>query len=673
MKISKVKLSGKNALESQSAGPTADANPPSTQRLASDLPLKARKPSGDARAPRADASALEHRPNEGSSNIAGRMNLKPRAPSRPVAIFDDSQQKAIKGAEHVVVAGYSSTGAGHTERMFNVLRHAIGAGDITSKDVIVLQLPMRWPHDKGAAERSLTRFLDELKSQQIHCISVQGDKTITGYYSKAGDSDNHAILEKLTSEPQRNVPDTVPAILSETATAYPSRDIVGQIVKLAGGTEKLHVLSDMAPNLTKAASQSGCENLVEIGNHHQLADRRVDHQGRSLAYLPKMNASGYAEKIGLIGYLTDANPVAGIQSTIEQFAIKPTTTARQAREQIFQHVLDNARRNSLDIGVKPHAGILVKIGHGARQIDRAVFLYVNEYTLRAVDHARQRLHDAAPGSAWDRTMIAVCAAKAFGEDRPGNILHMMYLAQADGLMNAGFGTTSEALELVVKGHSQANVGLLPVTDQREQQANAREVLRMGGDQFIGLDDGSKLGDALDRIVESGTTTDALQGTMAAIVQTVGNPRTNSEHIAGMLFGEEHPSVRETRLLAAGRDLHHNPDSKAMRRMAKLLFPLLQATAQGQAQTTVRMTHKAAPQPMTLDKALSVLKDTRQLAATLRIPNAQSPEVASARERWIGNLSRLSEVPAGTSEHEQQARRLLDELVNGKPGGFVVGF
>jgi hypothetical protein len=645
--------------------PATAASAPSalqTQALNSLALPQLRQAAGPGGAPSlAPRSTLPLPALAGSSSAAG--------PSHTSAALLDAQQKQLLAkASGVWVLAYSSTGGGHTARCLEPMMELVRRGRIArNDDVVCIMMPEHWPHDKGAAKRTLEGYLGALKHGGIHCILVQTDKTITGLYTPSGSSDNSGILADFARKPLRDVP--TPQVRSiypgGPATGHAANEAMRQLVEAAGDGGKFHVLSDMGVYTTKAARLAGIppDHIVEMGNHALLLDPSVNHRGRALGILSKVTAADHAGRLGLVSYDERTNTLARMRSTLSQLGIIGSDPAVAVRERVMKDFLQYGHRIPLSLDAPATAGILVADGATAKDIDGAVYFYVNEYTQAAANMVRERLQSQDPD--FSKTMFVICGPGTFGDDRSKNALHMLYAAQADGVMNAGFGTTSEVHYLLRKGF-QGQVLLLPVEDQHEQQANAEMMQSLLGERITIAHTPGDLSRQLDQLVRSRTRTGALEGDMSSIVEAVENPHTFTHHIAALMMGGD-MTAQETALLQRGREIAQAPDTKAMRRGAKLVVTVLQGLMAGAQEFQVRMTAKQAATQHGLGELAQRLRSPAECAELFGQVDATGPQTDAFRRQWAQRFERLEQLPP--ADRGKQAARWLAELGD----AYVLGF
>lgn len=607
-------------------------------------------------------SKKERRPTLENLNMA-----RPDAKNSSVApeVFSEKEKKQLANASKVWVLAYSSTGGGHTARSFDPMLAAVKRGIIGSGDLICITLPEKWPHDKGAAVNALNKYLDLFKAEQVDVIVKQVDKTITGLYTKTGSSDNSTILSNFVDKAKRKIPSPpIITILDEPAKKEPAEEkpasrikrqmieagfdpnkgnsansIMKQMVKAGGDPNKFHVLSDMGVYTVKGAIAAGipASQVIEMGNHVTLLDRNKG--GRNLAYLSKVTAEGRAGKIGVIEYNKDINPVGSMSATLNDLSVTPQTQVQDVRKKVVEALMRRGKENDLDPSAPTNPGIIVAKDKDPKDIDGAVYLYVNEYTPEVGKRIKEKIRDHDPD--YENTLFVVCGANGLKEGMSGNLLHMMYAANADGAMNAGYGTTSELHYLLENGF-QGQLLLMPVEAQHEQEANAQKMKALLKNK-ITVADGESLLNQLDRLVQTRTKTSELTGDMSKLVTAVANPRTNVQHIVDLIKGDK-MTEREIDLLNKGKKMAENPDTKAMRRLVKVIVPVLEAAMDNEPKSffNIQVTAKGLFMPYNMRALMSAMKDEEKFYALLGLKDATvaGPETAELRTEFLDTLDQL---------------------------------
>ena len=559
-------------------------------------------------------------------------------------VFSAPEAELLKQADKVLVLEYSSTGGGHTARSLDPIKQALKDGTLKKGDCVVLLAPPRWPSDfRGDRVDKLHKYAADIGAAAtgVNVIIKQSDKSVTGIYKPGGASDNVAMLKDFVYKPRRDVeaiklssspthqtraisPDRFPTGHGESAKA-----ILKGLVDAVGDADKqkITVLGDMAPFLQKAAKALDINNRVEIGNHQGLflGEARESLGNKDLAYLFKASSGGLPNKLALVEYANDLNVVADLKIALTALDIRPETTQTQARAKAVAHLLEYGVRNDLeeprDRGFKN--GILVGKGvANASDVKAVIFLYVNDYTSSVVSKLRERIADQP--ETYGKTLFAICgggginAANATSERarKADNILQVMYAASADGVSNAGFGTTSEYFYLAKNG-SAARLVVAPVENQHEQEANAAQLVEefKDGGRVVSAQGIEALNEAISQLVSDRTQQQDpnghLQGDMRSIVDAANKAETGAKHAASLLKSHGSDPMRTNANLAieAMNDYaeHHAP--KQHRRLFKLVVPMLDAVIKGNDLTAVqvRATRKVDGEDISVDDAKALLK------------------------------------------------------------------
>jgi hypothetical protein len=573
--------------------------------------------------------------------------------------FSAAEQRDLNRANRVLVLEYSSTGGGHTARSLDpVLIAADPKNDrqtLHKDDCVVVLAPPRWESDKdGSKVNTLHDKADALRKLGIKVIVKQADKSVTGLYQKNGDSDNVRMLQDFVYKPQRDAaktPLSTERIKGGSGHApvqhgpgAPAKNLL-KAVELAvgtGGLDKISILGDMAPFLQKAAAQPRSpfpfNGSVEIGNHQGLfiGDARKQLGGKDLAYLHKASGSGHAQKLALVEYAPDVNVVRDLAPTLAQLGIDGNTSKLQAREKVLQHLLADGEKLSLKPGDKARPGILVSPGaKEPKDVKAMVYLYLNEYTQGAVDHIREQM--AAKPETYGKSLFAVCGRNAFKHDmqagKASNILQVMYAANADGVTNAGFGTTSEFYYMAHKPQDYAGKFVaFPVVNQHEQQANAAELSGVMPHKVTNATGPAPtMYAAMDELVaaRSAHPHTHLSGNMAQLAKASTSKTSGAQHAAGLIADlykadeapsnveGERPNARSAKTEMASYDADHA--AKQSRRIYKLYVPALDAIIKGEDTCAIRATSKAASEQKSVEQIVDLL---RGIADPAKRPQAQ---------------------------------------------------
>ena len=567
-------------------------------------------------------------------------------PGASTVKFSPAEQRLLNDANRVLLMEYSSTGGGHTARSLDPVLLAASASNrhraLHEGDCVVVMAPPRWESDKdGGKVNTLHDKAEALRELGLHVIIKQADKSVTGLYQKNGDSDNVRMLQDFVYKPQRD-PAKTPLSTERikaggthdapfaTGAGASAKELLDAVVLAigTGGMHKVAVLGDMAPFLQKAAARLGNEikGSVEIGNHQGLftGEARQQLGDKDLAYLHKASGSGHAEKLALVEYSSDVNVVRDLAPTLGQLGISAKTSKLEAREKVLAHLLAEGVRLDLAPGVTARPGILVNTdAKQPNDVKAMVYLYLNEYTQGAVDHIRKQMREKP--ETYGRSLFAVCGKGAFkydmGEGKASNILQVMYAANADGVTNAGFGTTSEFFYMAHKPQDYAGKFVaFPVVNQHEQQANAAQLGAAMPEKVTNATGPAQMMyEAIDQLVadRSQYPRAHLAGNMEKLLKGSSLETSGAQHAAGLLAAlyasDEARGKAETegRNATAARtdmaryDTEHA--AKECRRIYKLYVPALDAIAQRQGNCTIRATTKVAAQHKSVEEIAGLLQ------------------------------------------------------------------
>lgn len=622
-----------------------------------------------------------------------------------VGHFNAQEQAALKNAEKVLVMEYSSTGGGHTARSLDPVLLAAREGAYKAGDCVVVLAPPRWESDRnGGKVNTLHDKADALRDLGLAVIVKQSDKTVTGLYQPNGDSDNVRMLRDFVDKPKRSAADTPlstrrvdpaqPGV--SRGDGVPAKALLNAVIAAVGteNQQKISVLGDMAPFLQKAAAAAGITKSVEIGNHQGLFidAARTQLEGKDLAYLHKAAGSGHAQKLALVEYTDNVNVVRDLAPTMEALGITADTSRREARTKVLDHLLQFGNRVDTTPGAPAANGILVGPDvHKADDVKALVYLYVNDYTQGAAEHIRNRM--AEHPDTHGKTMFALCGAGAVtarGQDVPPpnttNILQLMYAANADGVTNAGFGTTSEFHYLAKNGY-QGDFVAFPVVNQHEQEANAAQLVdafepgrvtkAIGAEEmYRGIDalvdkraaqpqPDAHLGDGSMRsLFEASRSQSSAAGQAAALLASLD--AADGQGVGG--------SANAQRASAAMEAYDGAESAKQHRRIYKLAVPALAAVAEGRETCEIRATSKVESTQMPVRDVAALLQGLgrpaslrsqagaeQQVEALLGLPidNASARALAAQLGQQLGRI--LSE-DGRAAAADQALRTLANERV-----------
>ena len=585
----------------------------------------------------------------GAAQEAGDEKQTNNEPTKPT-LSPDAQVK-LKKARKVYVAGFSSQGGGHTERMLMPLLDSIKkdraidtAKDavrewsfsinqdpkVEERDAVVLVLPPHWQSDNGNENKMLTQYKASYEKEGVDVITVQSDKAVLGYYLPEGASDNKKILEDFALKPFRDNSQTPqfgpqkgePVQLVQ---GFTHKEIMSDIVVATGDARKITVLEDMDPYLAKGAVNAGVpkEQIVGLSNHITLLD--ADQVGRSDAFLVKADGNGYDGKVSTVALSKDINTTVKLGESLKLANVRENDRIVDVRQKMVDTFLTYGAIDKLDTAgaIKRPGGVMVAENATTADIDRGFAIYVNEYTAPVADFIRERLtgggDDNTPElqAAYAKAMFVFCGPEALTDNSKGNALHMGKMANFDVISSAGFGITSEMLYLFLNNAFNGNLVLFPVENQHEQVANAQSLVPQA---IEGTNLGTRISSAIniedlkahiDRLVTGdGTTNEKLgNATMAKLFKAATRtdlPKATDQTV-NLLHGGP-MTTDAARLLAENTRRASDPESKALRRLNKVMVPALNALANGEMRLTTKMTMMAEPQTLHVTDLIVTLRD-----------------------------------------------------------------
>jgi hypothetical protein len=606
----------------------------------------------------------------GAQQISGRTQeagaREPRFSGKSTGqIFSEGDLAKLAGASKVYVAGFSSQGGGHTERMLMPLEATIKADraadrvadsvadraadlvarlanfdltDVTSgaereqgRTAIVLVLPPHWEVDTGNEATKLASYKAAYESQNVDVVTVQSDKAILGFYEPDGPSDNFAILKEFADKPNRDnsqIPLFGPERGAEPqkGPGFTHHSIMQQVMDTVGDRNKVTVFEDMDPYLAKAADLAGVPKAHIVGQSNHLllldADQAGYFAGKSDAFLVKANGNGHIGNVATVEFNSNINTTGPLGKSLDSLGIKPQDKAVDVRRQMVQMLLDGGKKHDLesDAVVSMSGCVLVAPEATADNIDRGVYIYLNKYTDPLAQHIRNRLNgDGTPEqvAAYKNSMFVVCGAGTFdaASGTTGNAMHVGQAANFDAVTAAGFGTSSEMQYLISNDAYQGNLLLMPVERQHEQEANAEVLLPKAlGDRADRVDTAKNIGelrDKLDNMVVNKATSNAkLEGkTIQSLYDATHakGPQATDKAVE-RLTTKTGMTADESRLLEENTRRAESPDRKALRHLNKMMIPALTALSKGETSLQIRMTAKDEPKTVMIKDVMKALRE-----------------------------------------------------------------
>jgi hypothetical protein len=613
-------------------------------------------------------------------------------------IFSAADKTKIASADKVYVAGFSSQGGGHTERMLMPLAaairaeraaeqaegHAAGLAQVHQKNLsVVLVLPPHWENDTGNEFKKLAHYKEEYLRENVHLVTVQSDKAILGFYEPDGPSDNFGILKEFADKPKRDNSET-PLFAPRNANhvirgqAFAHKEIMSQIADIVGNKDKITVFEDMDPYLAKAAAKSGVpsSHIVGQSNHLLLLDADIETNdgpyftGKSDAFLVKANGNGYIGNAATVEFSADINTTKPLGQSLDKMGIDRHDNALKVRKHMMQMLLDGGKKidlQSRDV-VPMSGGVMVSPGATSESLDRGVYLYLNKYTDPLAQHIRDRLNGNGTDeqtAAYKRAMFVVCGAGTFdpATEISGNAMHVAQAANFDAVTAAGFGTSSEMHYLISNDAYHGNLLLMPVERQHEQEANAEILLPAAlGDRRDKVDAAENIEDLRNKldemVVHNATTNDKLSDKTMEALHTATHRESPlaTDKAVVRLTTKTGMTADEARLLDENTRRASDPDRKALRRINKVMIPALMALSEGKVAMDIRMTAKDAPKSMTIRGLIEALRDPDQAGALMDADF--SGEVARSEcqkcVNWLEDLLALDHGPT----RQQAAQSLM---------------
>lgn len=608
-------------------------------------------------------------------------------------IFNIQDQEKIKAGKKVFLAGFSSQGSGHTERMMKPLGQAVSKGD-----TVVLVLPPHWENDKKNEAEQLETYSKVYTEAGANVVTVQSDKTIWGFYKEDGPSDNFRILEEFANKPKRDSSQTplygLVGDKARTGQGYKHKDIAQQVVDIVGKEKvgQITVFEDMDPYLGKAAAGAGIpkDQIVGQSNHVLLLDADEYFDGKSDAFLVKANGNGFNGLMATVDYDATVNKTASLGETLDELGLQPEDSAADVRRRMVGTLMEHGNKTYPDETnpVDKSGSVMVSRDATAESIDRGVFLYLNKYTESLAEHIKLRLSgggDTTPEqqAAYEKAMFVVCGGGAFTKDYKAddsnvtNALHMTQAASFDGITAAGFGTTSEMQYLVENDAYPGNFAVMPVEQQHEQEANAHVLLPAGlssgnQDRIGAATNAENLKSEIDNLVtDKATTTEKLEKdgtTMEPLLTATHKHGSIADKAAALLQGTGGMSEQDARLLIENNWRAVEAGRKEIRQLNKVMIPVLEAMYRGESTATVRLTEKGNEVTVDVAEVAAGLGNPKTLEELtgVKITNQLSRNLS---EKLAADLQSLQDQP------DAERAGLVDQYRRGEYANdvFILGY
>lgn len=651
-----------------------------------------------------------------------------------VQIFSAEDMGKLTAAKKIYVAGFSSQGGGHTERMLMPLREAVIADRVAKESAaetlrllsfepkreevvadrpaetgseaqvrahaaetlrllsftpvgempkgdriaIVLVLPPHWEVDTGNEAGKLQQYKLAYAKENVDVVTVQSDKTILGFYEPHGPSDNFRILEEFASKPNRDKAQT-PLFGPEDAAnvqkgqGFSHSEIMTQIVAGVGDNTKITVFEDMDPYIAKAADKAGIPKAQIVGqsNHLLLLDADAHFGAKSDAFLVKVNGNGHIGNVATVAFSKEINTTRPLGETLDKFGISPDDRAVDVRRAMVQKILDNGNKYSLSglAGVPISGTVMVAPDATADKIDRGVYLYLNKYTGPLGEHISNRLNgDGTPEqvNAYKQAMFVVCGRDTFKGGVKDNAMHMAQAANFDAVTAAGFGTSSEMHYLISNNAYQGNLVMMPVEKQHEQEANAAVLMpeALAPEHRSRVSAASDIGDLkakLDAMVVDNPTTNAKLGQTkmeALYTATHKEEPKATDKAVERLRTHKGMTTAESTLLAENTSRAENAETKALRRLNKVMIPALKALSEGKFNVDIRMTAKDESKILNLRELITALQDPVK-AGRLMGADFAGDKANTLREKSVEMLQSLS-----NTQNDTDRMRAAEKIMRG---------
>jgi hypothetical protein len=251
-------------------------------------------------------------------------------------------------------------------------------------------------------------------------------------------------------------------------------------------------------------------------------------------------------------------------------------------------------------------------------------------------------------------------------------LHLAYV-HGDMLMNAGYGTTSEADYLKqVAGH-QGQFVIMPVQRQHEQEQNAVVMKERLGDDVQIAEDPDQLIRTLDELMPNRTTTQSLEDrandpsgppeskTMQRFLDALGDDSTMRKSLAELAAGRRTMTLEEDRLNTLSANPYALSDGLTQRRLLYLAWPALKATLKGEPSFTSQVSRDLPPMQFdNLQELANVLEDDSALEQTLGLEELGTRQSRDVRRYLQDAVHDLLNTP-NPVERKLKARDYMADL------------
>lgn len=500
-----------------------------------------------------------------------------------LALEESTQGKDTK----ILVLGYSPTGGGHTARSLDIVHEAIESGQLPPKSMVVMHVPEKWEGQTRPAV--LSKLVDALRAHGINVIVAEGDKPVYGYLNpQTGGSDDAAILDRFAHYPKRLIPNAKMSIAGcklvsgshipetlPTISANHLMDSIADIVGPSATSNKTYVLTDMAPDLQKAAKKCGVPDghRVDQQNHGSMVLTGDSPQIRPEHALLAKVLGGTGELIAHIG-LGEKNTLLGMTAAVDVLKLSPESTKKDALTTIADYFIQNGKQVSSESEQKKEGIIYSDDIKSGAVVKNIVYVYAHANTNRIAEHIQKKVNEKA--SDYQGTLFVFCGAQAV---KGANAMHLAYLADADGMTTAGAGTNGEFAYLNKRADAQANLMVLPIRGHNEQEANAKALCSNDTTKpFVTkYEAGSALGPAIDAFVGNCTKRAGgkyASGTLSPMINAINDKDTYARQACGLLFGTSNMSRESKELAEIEQKMHDSSVLKTNRKFTKMVFQVL---------------------------------------------------------------------------------------------------
>ncbi|GLT16652.1 hypothetical protein GCM10007938_04280 [Vibrio zhanjiangensis] len=559
---------------------------------------------------------------------------------------------ATTGNAKCLVVGYSPTGGGHTSRTLNIVKMALEKNKLPYGSSVIFHVPPAWPETsskKSPLTKPLLDLCRLLAVNNIHVILSQCDKPIYGYLTENGGSDDPQIMRRLASYPQRQVSDktlldarlfnpnshesvygSIPIITAKNLFSTLTDTSCGSAI----AKEKIYVLTDMAPDLQKAASKHDISKTHRIDqqNHAIMLkpDMRDDNAPQN-ALLAKV-LGGTGEQISHIG-LGEKNTLSDIVNSLKKLGITANSTLEEARQAVYNIALSCAKTPEEVFPIDGFTGVITgDKSISPEHVKGITYVYAHKKNNAIIEHIINGINKHKPE--YKNHLFVICGAKAI----PGhNALHLSYIADANGITTAGAGTVGESVYLHTTNSSKSHLLVLPIENHNEQEANtlylqSHSVMNQYVTSGLNKDLTTTLSAFFKRPLAKSSSN------IKPLYTAIQSDDTYVKQACDTLFGDSLPNTQSNHLSLRQQTMRRDIHLTAHRRYFKLVAQIEDNLAKDVARDIKLTTnHQAISQK----EALSTLMNTPSLARLLGtdVDAVQSlPLLEEIRGAFLDNIS-----------------------------------